>query len=384
MLLVLILAGAIGWPSAGQAADLAAALAKVRAVGAKGEGHPEAAAAIKIVTSADISQLTQILAAMDEVGPLAENWLRGAAEAVAYKTTAAGGALPIRELEKFLAETSHSPRARRLAYEMISTVDPTAEKRLIPTLLDDPSLELRRDAVAQLLADAGKISDKAAALPKYRQAFHHSRDPDQIRQSSAKLKELGETPDIATHMGYVMTWKLIGPFDNEDDGGWDVAYPPESKIDLAAQYDGQKEKIRWIGHTTEDAFGTVDLNKALGKHKGAVAYAYAELIVDRAQPCDLRIACPTANKIWLNGALVTANHVYHAGYETDQYTGRSELKKGKNAILLKICQNEQTEGWAQDWKFQFRVCDKIGTAILSQDRPSATVARLTPSILRAR
>jgi hypothetical protein len=44
------------------------------------------------------------------------------------------------------------------------------------------------------------------------------------------------------------------------------------------------------------------------------------------------------------------------------------LKKGRNEILVKICQNEQTEDWAQTWDFQLRVCDALGTAVLSQDR----------------
>jgi hypothetical protein len=35
--------------------------------------------------------------------------------------------------------------------------------------------------------------------------------------------------------------------------------------------------------------------------------------------------------------------------------------------LLKICQNEQTEEWAQNWAFQFRVCDAIGTAVLARN-----------------
>ena len=52
----------------------------------------------------------------------------------------------------------------------------------------------------------------------------------------------------------------------------------------------------------------------------------------------------------------------------DQYAGAGELKQGKNVILLKICQNEQTEDWAQDWKFQLRVCDPTGRAVLATDR----------------
>ena len=79
-----------------------------------------------------------------------------------------------------------------------------------------------------------------------------------------------------------------------------------------------------------------------------------------------------ANKIWLNGELLSANKVYHAGQKMDQYIGLGTLKAGRNTILVKICQNEQKEEWAQDWDFQLRACDATGTAILSRDRVART------------
>ena len=53
----------------------------------------------------------------------------------------------------------------------------------------------------------------------------------------------------------------------------------------------------------------------------------------------------------------------HHGGGLDQYAARATLKKGANVILLKVCQNEQTEMWAQDWRFQLRVCEPIGAAV---------------------
>jgi hypothetical protein len=356
--------------SPAMAADLGPALAKLRAVAPQGAGHAEAIAAAKSISQASAADLPQILAAMDGANEIATNWLRVAAEAVAQR----GGKLPVADLEKFLADTKRSPRGRRLAYELIATVDPNAESRLIPTLLDDPSTELRRDAVALLLSESAKITDKPQSIAQHQKALFHARDLDQIKAVAAKLVELGEKPDLAGHMGYVMTWKLIGPFDNVDDKGWNTAHPPEEKVDLAAEYEGQKGKVKWFDHATTDDYGNIDLTKALDKHKGAVAYAYAEFLSDRDQPCDLRLGCINANKIWLNGKLLTENHVYHANSAVDQYLAKGELKKGKNSILLKVCQNEQTEPWAQNWQFQLRVCDAIGTAILSQDRPTAKVA----------
>lgn len=368
--------------SAQEARDLSPELAKIRAVQAKGDGHRDAVAAMKIVSQADAATLPIVIAAMDDSSPLVENWIRAAAEAIAQKQLAKNQPLPIAPLEMFLKDTRHSPRGRRLAFELIALQDKTAPERLIPTLLNDPSLELRREAVKKALDDAAKISAKETAVKMYYNAFAASRDLDQIKAAAAKLKDFGETPDVPTHMGFIIGWKLLGPFDNVGDVGWDTAYPPEQGIDLTKSYSGQKDEIRWINHVTTDEYGVVDLTKALDKHKGAVTYAYAEFIAAKAQPADFRLGSINATKLWVNGKEISANHVYHAGMQIDQYIGKGELKEGKNTILIKVCQNEQKEAWAQDWKFQLRVCDKIGTAILSTDRPVARTSQLLDKKVR--
>ena len=52
---------------------------------------------------------------------------------------------------------------------------------------------------------------------------------------------------------------------------------------------------------------------------------------------------------------------YH-GVRHDQYSARGNLKAGRNEVLLKVCQNEQEENWAQEWTVQVRVCDSVGAA----------------------
>ena len=363
----------------GADADLSTHLEALRNVGPQGAGHREAAAAAKAAAKADPSQLTTILAAMDGANPIALNWLGGIAEAVAQRAPGPK-ALPVQALESFLADTKHSPRGRRLAYELIAAVDSSAEARLIPKLLNDPSLELRRDAVALALADAAKAQGNDAQLAAYRTALRAGRDQDQIKTASDAIKKLGGSVDLPLHYGFVQSWRVIGPFDNISDKGWDAVYPPEEKIDLKKKYAGQKGQIGWVETTTADEHGLVDINKVLDKHKGAIAYAYAEFISDKEQEVEFRYATWNASKLWLNGELLTANHVYHANMPFDQYVGRGTLKQGKNMILLKIAQNEQTEEWAQTWSFHLRVCDSIGTAVLSQDRPSATSASLPRSV----
>jgi hypothetical protein len=43
--------------------------------------------------------------------------------------------------------------------------------------------------------------------------------------------------------------------------------------------------------------------------------------------------------------------------------------------LLKLCQNEQKEDWAQDWHFQLRICDASGAAVLPVSRQKAEEAK---------
>ena len=347
------------------------ALTTIAKVAPEGNGHVEAMKAWKVLAAADASKLPTMLAAIKEDQPLANNWIRSAVETVASKASSAGAGIPIDGLKKFLENLDGDPRARRLAYEMLIESDESSKDALLAKLIDDPSVELRRDAVAVVLSNAKEKfeTDKAAATKLYRHALAKARDRDQVDEATKQLEELGEEVDLNKHYGFLLHWHLIGPFDNTDKGGFDVEYAPEKQIDLTASYEGKKEeKVAWIDHTSEDDYGVVDLNKAVAKHMGAAGYAYAEFQSASDQEVDLRLTSKNANKLWLNGELLNENEVYHAGSELDQYTCRGKLKKGKNTILLKLCQNEQEESWAQGWQFQFRVCDKVGSAILSTDR----------------
>ena len=346
--------------------DVGALVAEIKRVGPKGHGNRQAMRAAGVLRQAGSDQIVEILREMKGAGPLAMNWIRGAVETARDHATARGEQLPVDQLEAFLHDTTQEPRARRMVYEWIAAADKSAPARLIPGMLDDPSLELRRDAVERVLEQGAaekKAGKKEAALETYRRALTAARAPDQVRAASAALGELGEKPDLARHFGFVLEWKLIGPFDNTNKRGFAASHPPEEQLDFAAKYPGKVKTVAWIDHTTTHETGRVDLNEALGKNMGAVAYAAAEFHSDRARPAELRLSSTNANKVWLNGKLLHAAEIYHTGSGMDQYIGRGRLREGRNVILVKICQNEQSEDWAQGWQFQLRVCDELGTAI---------------------
>ncbi|MDB4632767.1 hypothetical protein OAG35_02675, partial [bacterium] len=134
-------------------------------------------------------------------------------------------------------------------------------------------------------------------------------------------------------------------------------------------------KVSWSRLATSDNYGMVDVNKAYGPLKEVTAYAFTEYESPSDQPAQLRLGCKNAWKIWLNGELVFARDEYHRGIRIDQYQLPVNLQKGKNTLLVKLCQNEQEEDWTVQWQFQLRVCDATGTALLATNRLPTPTSR---------
>jgi len=365
--------------SAQESDELNEHITAVRNIGPKGKGHKAASAAWKEIVKNDAASITTVLAGMDEANVLAINWLRAAVDTLAENTLNAGNELPVADIEEFLLDTSHHPRARRTAYEWLLKVDDTAYERLITKFADDPSMELRRDAITHLISKAEqdlKDGKKDEAVEQFKAALNSARDGKQIEAITKSLRDNSVEVNLPRHFGFLMDWNVIGPFENTNTSGYDVAFPPEKQVDLEGRYEGKsKISTAWIPVSTEDDYGILDLNtvyeglKEEKNHKGAIAYAYTTFESDSDQDVDVRLCCPTGNKLWVNGELVIAHHVYHATTTTlDQFVGKATLKKGTNHILIKVAQNEQEDSWAQRWQFQLRICDQYGTAILATDR----------------
>lgn len=384
----LVAFGGPWWAYAAERVDVAPLVESLRTVGRFGEGHRAAAAAWPRLAEADAEQLPEILAGMQGADLLACNWIRSAVETIVQRHLQQGGALPIPALEQFLADSRQAPRARRLAYELLTRVDAEASGRLLDGLLDDPSPELRYDAVARALQEAAELiaTDRAAALQAYQRALRSAREVQQVRGAASKIRELGGEVDLSRHFGFLLRWTVVGPFDNTGGAGLEAVYPPEQEVNLNAIYAGKLGEVRWQEVKAVDEFGLVDLNEVFGRPKppkgsgyadtpellprfrGVVAYAYSDFWAETPCEVELRLGCINAHKVWLNGDLVISNRVYHTGMTIDQYVGQGRLQAGRNTILVKVAQNEQTQDWAQQWQFQLRVCDQYGTAVLAADR----------------
>lgn len=336
------------------------ALGALKSVGREGKGNDDAGPAWKTLVSKGAAALIPALEAVDDANPTAANWLRTAAFAIAEAETTAGRKLSTDQLTAFLKNTKFAPSARRVAYELLVAQDPALKAALLPGFLNDKSQDLRRDAIAFQLDTLEKLA-RPSIKADLESLFAFTREKEQVDLLAKKLAENGGKPSVTEHFGFVTRAAIVGPFDAPESKGFDIAYPPEKATDATGAFKGKDgAEMKWVPHGTPDKYGAFDLNKLVGKHKNAVAYALAVIVADKETPCEIRVTSITSVKIFLNGKELFGRDEYHHGAPFDANIGRGTLKAGDNVIVLKVCQNNQTDSWAQSWQFQMRVCDDTG------------------------
>ncbi|QDT69137.1 hypothetical protein MalM25_20650 [Planctomycetes bacterium MalM25] len=358
------------------------ALATVR-YAAVGAGVDEGLkASIELLAEPDPERLLPLLHAMQAARPLAENYLRMSIDTVADRTDPS--AWPLEGLRAFLADKSYSPRARRTAFELLGRVDAEEAETLLDGFLDDPSQELRYDAVAKRLRLAAEAPEAEQAV-LLKETLRYARSLDQLEEIERRLEDLGSPIEFAGELGVVKHWLVVGPFDNRDGVGFEAEYAPEKSgegedaFDATVEFTGHDEEgpqgpFTWKPTSTEDRLGEVELNSAIGSHKGAVGYARAVLVAE--EPCDIEIryTSKVACKLWVNDWLHHETPIYHSGSPFDQHVVPARLEAGENVLLLKACQNQQSEPWAQTWSYQLRVTGPNGAPLrgVSQPTPQET------------
>ncbi|CAN5848836.1 hypothetical protein BH11VER1_BH11VER1_14590 [soil metagenome] len=347
-------------------ASIEGALEKLDAVGHEGQGNEAASVAWKEVVKAGPSALLPLLSATGKGNVVADNWLRLAANVIADQAVQSKTALPLAEMEVFLKDTQKESSARLLAFDLIQQADASKADAIEPGLLNDPSQDLRRGAVQRLIvAGAAQVEQKQFndAKATYGKALDAARDGDQVKVIAEALTKQGVEVDLPKHFGFLMNWQVIGPFENTKRAGFDAVFAPEKEFKADATYEGKGAQVKWQPFVSKHEYGEIDFNKPLGMLKETTAYAQTTFQSAEARDAEIRLGSKNAWKVWLNGELLFGRDEYHRGRQMDQYKLKCKLKKGANTILVKCCQNEQTETWTTEWEFQLRVCDATGTAI---------------------
>jgi hypothetical protein len=345
----------------------------IETVAKQGRGTAEGRAAWDRVIAGGPDLLLPLLEAMDTPDTVAANWLRTAFDQIADREWSKGGkTLDADGLLKFAVDAKRNGRARRLALELVEKLRPGTSVKFYAGWLEDP--EFRYEAVGVLLADArlrAKAGEKDKAVLAFRKALDSSRDLQQGRDAAAGLLALGLKASVAEHMGFLMDWYLIGPFDAGGMKGFTTVYPPELGIDLTADYAGKNGKVKWKRYKVEEPSPKVSAKhialvnladkRALGNADDAVAFAYSEIIVPKAMTVEFRGAADDNFTVWVNGERVFGFEEYRNGVRLDRHRFQVKLGAGKNSVLVKVCQSPANP--EPNWEFILRVVDLNGRGL---------------------
>ena len=147
-------------------------------------------------------------------------------------------------------------------------------------------------------------------------------------------------------------WLYIGRFDNTGGIGFNTAYITENitQVNMTANYDAGNKKVSWQKMPDDKVDAFISMGEGLN---WGVAYAFTTITSPDAREVQFRFDSDDEGKIWLNGEEVYTNSSSHPTV-IDRYIFPVTLKKGKNSILVKVC--EETGGWG----FYLRITDKNG------------------------
>ncbi|MEO1527844.1 MAG: hypothetical protein AAFX06_20630 [Planctomycetota bacterium] len=343
-------------------AQLLKAIASADGSVASDSAAADAAAKLQQLPS---SEIVTILKAFPDSTTRGNNWLRSLASDVADN-----GPFPLEALRGFFDDRGQDADARYVAYQLLTQNDSERAETLLASAETDPSLPVRYLKIESMLANAKEQPAQAESILK--SVVANGRTPNQLERAAKALEDLGVKVDLASELALIRQWSLIGPFDNSGSQHFDTAYTVENAYlesgdpTSQKQIKGKNGGCSWQPLTSDDTLGMVDLNEPLSREKDAVAYVFAKFKLDdptQIGAAEARLGCICANKVWVNGKLVISNDVYHSGSRIDQYIGNCELVAGENTVLVKVLQNAQTEPWAQDWEFQFRLTKSDGSAV---------------------
>jgi hypothetical protein len=141
------------------------------------------------------------------------------------------------------------------------------------------------------------------------------------------------------------SWLVAGPFANgPDHAGLDTAFPPEKGIDLTATYDGKSGKVSW--RTLKAGAGNYfDLQAFHGAASPqSVSYVYRQVESPADQEATILLGSDDGCKLWVNGKLAFFIRETRAA-APEQNAVQVKLKKGTNAILLKIDNGDGAHGF---------------------------------------
>jgi hypothetical protein len=130
---------------------------------------------------------------------------------------------------------------------------------------------------------------------------------------------------------YIDTWYVIGPWENKGRLNFDQTFPPETLVDLDAEYIGKKDtKLSWKFHQSDNI-----RIKPPDEREQSTYYGYTEVYFEEETVMLVAVASDDVAKVWLNGLVIWEDSGL-SSWRLDEGFRNVVFKQGFNTILVRI------------------------------------------------
>lgn len=151
---------------------------------------------------------------------------------------------------------------------------------------------------------------------------------------------------------FVDSWYVLGPFDNTGRANLEKQFPPETVVDLNAEYLGKLGMpVRWEFYQSSEPRIVAPFDNFFPPGAGGaggsqavkfreleyiIYYGYTELRAVEACDVWLGVGSDDFSKVWLNDQLVWASGKEQKDWRVDEGFRKVRLQKGVNRILYRV------------------------------------------------
>ena len=209
----------------------------------------------------------------------------------------------------------------------------------------------------QLLMNYRKTLKKSSSLRAYVDAMaaRIHRNFGRWKEADAALKQAG----------YIRSWQVVGPFDNDGKRGLDRVFDMEKTWDqrwISGQDGTSSHRALnmagkdWRMYDDVSFIGYMDLGLIFRPSVKSCAYARTTISSTSDQTVSLWFGVGGAHRIWWNGHVIHENHSYLRAYP-ERYALNVLAYEGSNDLVIKVCADEG------DFGFYMRLAGKNGRSL---------------------
>jgi len=175
-------------------------------------------------------------------------------------------------------------------------------------------------------------------------------------QSIAKKIRFQSAKEFINSFNFVEKFMVAGPFGCQNCDNFLNEFPPEQKLDLQEIYKTEKKVISWRQYNVDPQTGYLDYIKHFEQTDWVCAYAYCEIYSPVTVAAQLRVGTNDMGALWFNDENILSQNTERSATLDDDILP-VQLQKGKNSILIKVC---NTGG---NWGLYLRITDKNGKGL---------------------